>query len=440
MNLQRCYRFRLAPTPKQEQGLRQFAGCRRFVWNWALERKQAVYQATGQSLSYGELAAELVQLKQQPQTAFLRECDSQALQQTLRDLERAFLSFFAGRARFPKRKSRKRTPHAFRIPQRVRVEGPRVRIPKIGLVKLRLHRQMEGTIKSATIKQSADGRWHVTFVSHFEQEAAEPSADRPAGLDVGLESFATFDDGRKIAPPKFYRKQERKLKRLHRHLSRCRKGSRNRTKACQRLAVGYAKVRSQRHDWLHQRSREIVSGHDTVCIEDLNLKGLVRTKLGKSFSDAAHGAFARMLLYKGAWYGCRIVQVGRFFASSKTCSACGHHQHLELSDRRWVCAHCGAEHDRDINAARNLLGEGLRILAQGHGESLNACGEDVSLATSSTPRGTKKPPGLSRGCVTGVIEAQAPCSVSARHRRVPADAVAAVEPRDPDEGQAESAE
>jgi putative transposase len=386
MKLQRCYRFRLDPTPEQEQAFRQWAGCRRFVWNWALERKRAVYQESGDSIGYNQLAAELVKLKQQPPTAFLKECDSQALQQTLRDLDRAFINFFQKRARYPKRKRRKRTPHAFRIPQRVTVDGDRVRVPKIGRVKGRLHREMEGTIKSATIKQAAGGYWFVTFVTHFEKEAGEPTADRPAGIDVGLESFATFDDGRKVAWPRFYRQQELKLKRLHRRLSRCRKGSRNRAKARRRLAGGSAKVRNQRHDWLHKRSREIVGDHDTVCIEDLNLKGLVKTKLAKSFSDAAHGNFARMLEYKGLWHDCQIVKVGRFFASTKACHECGQRQSLSLGERRWVCDRCGAEHDRDVNAARNILREGLQILAAGHAESLNACREAVRLATASVPR------------------------------------------------------
>jgi putative transposase len=386
MKLQRGYRFRLDPTPVQEQAFRQFAGCRRFVWNWALKRKRAVYQASGKRLSYGELAGELTALKQQPETTFLTECDAQALQQSLRDLDRAFINFFAGRARYPRPKSRKRTPHAFRIPQRVTVAGGGVRIPKIGLVRARLHRPMEGIVKSATVTQDAAGHWHVTFVCHFEREERPPTAERPAGIDVGLESFVTFDDGRKIAPPRFYRKQERKLKRLQRRVSRCRKGSRNRRKARRRLAVAAARVRNRRNNWLHQRSRAIVRDHDTVCIEDLNLKGLARTKLAKSFSDAAHGSFARMLAYKGLWYGCQVVKVDRFFASTKSCSVCGHRQRLALAERQWCCAACRAEHDRDTNAARNLLQEGLRILAQGHGERINACREGVRLDVSSVPR------------------------------------------------------
>jgi putative transposase len=386
MDVQRGYRFRLDPTPSQEKSFRQFAGCRRYVWNWGLERKRVVYQASGQRLSYGDLCRELTALKQQPGTAFLNGCDSQALQQTLRDLDRAFSNFFAGRARYPKLKSRKRTPHAFRIPQRVLVEDRGVRLPKIGFVKARLHRPMDGAVKSATIKQDAAGRWHVTFVCHFERAERPPTANRPAGLDVGLESFVTFDDGRKIAPPRFHRQGERKLKRLQRRLSRCRKDSRNHGKARRRGAVAAARVRNRRHDWLHKLSTRIIRDHDAVCIEDLNLMGLARTKLARSFSDAAHGTFVRMLEYKGGWYGCQVVKVDRFFASTKTCSLCGHRQPLSLSERRWSCDRCGTEHDRDINAARNLRAEGTKALAAGHAESLNACGEDVRLTIAGVPR------------------------------------------------------
>src|SRR5258707_2998192 len=262
MKLQRTYRFRLEPTSTQEREFRQFAGCRRWVWNWALARKRSVYQATGASLPAITLMAELVLLKQQPETAFLKACDSQALQQTLSDLDRAFVNFLEGRARFPKPKTRKKTPHAFRIPQRVTVEGSHVRVPKIGLVAGRLHRPREGTIKSASIKHAADGHWHVTFVSHFEKEEAPPTALKLSGIDVGLKPFAAFDNGDKVQPPKFHRQQERTLKRLHRRLSRCRKGSRNRSKARRRLTVGNAKVRDRRQDWPHKLSTRIVPSHE----------------------------------------------------------------------------------------------------------------------------------------------------------------------------------
>jgi putative transposase len=388
MIVTKCYKFRLEPTVEQEPEFLRFAGCRRFVWNWALARKQEVYKKTGQSIGYVALAAELVQLKKQPETAFLKECHSQVLQQTLMDLDKAFVSFFEKRARFPKFKSRKRMVNAFRIPQNVLVIDGKVSIPKIGLVKVRLHRPMEGTLKSATIKQEPNGHWNVTFVSHLQLPDAPATCDTPAGVDVGLESFLTLDNGEKVKPPKFYRKGERKLRKAQRKLSRCQKNSQNRQKAKRHVALCHAKVRNQRNDWLHKMSAQLVRCFDTLCIEDLNLKGLVRTKLAKSFSDAAISTFLRMLEYKVVPRYGQVVKVGRFFASSKTCSNpdCKHKQPLELSERMWVCECCGTLHDRDINAAINILVEGLRILALGMRESLNANGGNVRLAKVSSSR------------------------------------------------------
>jgi len=386
MIVTKCYKYRLEPTSEQEHEFFCFSGCRRFVWNWALARKQTVYKETGKGIGYNALAAELVILKKQPETAFLKECHSQILQQTIMDLNKAFVAFFEKRSRFPRFKSRKRTAHAFRIPQNVSIIDGEVSVPKIGLVKVRLHRPMEGTVKGATIKQEADGHWNVTFVSHIELPDGRVTCYSPVGADAGLETFLTLNNGEKVKPPKFYRKSERKLKRLQRQLSRCQKISRNRAKAKKRVAIYHAKVRNQRNDWLHKLSAQLVRLYDTICVEDLNLKGLVRTKLAKSFSDAAISSFLRMLEYKVVPIYGQVVKVGRFFASSKTCSNpdCGHKQDLELSDRVWICESCGTLHDRDINAAINILIEGLRILALGMRESLNAGGENVRLAKVSS--------------------------------------------------------
>jgi putative transposase len=388
MIVTKCYKFRLEPTKEQEQEFFRFAGCRRFVWNWALERKNAVYKETGQGIYYNALAAELVPLKKQSETAFLSECHRQVLQQTLRDLDKAFVNFFEGRARLPKFKSRRRTSNSFRIPQNVFIVAGKVSIPKIGLVKVRLHRTMEGTLKGATIKQEPSGHWNLTFVSHLELPDAPATCNAPTGIDVGLESFLSLSNGKKVTPPKFYRKAQRKLRKAQRKLSRCKKNSHNRQKARKQVARCHARVRNQRNDWLHKLSTQLVGLFDTLCIEDLNLNGLVRTKLAKSFSDAALGTFLRMLEYKVVPRYGQVVKVGRFFASSKTCSnpECGHKQPLELSDRTWICERCHTLHDRDINAAINILMEGLRILALGMRESLNADGENVRLAEVSYSR------------------------------------------------------
>ena len=385
----KCYRFRLEPTREQEAQFLRFAGCRRFVWNYGLARKQEVYKATGEGIGYNALAAELVTLKKCPDTAFLKECHSQVLQQTLMDLDKAFTAFFEKRARFPRFKARKLSLPAFRIPQNVSIIDGKVFIPKVGLVRARLHRPMEGTIKGATIKQEAGGHWYVVFVSHLELPDVAPTCENPVGIDVGLTSFLTLDSGEKVEPPKFYRKAERKLKRLQRQLSRCQKTSRNRTLAKLRVAKHHRRTANQRNDFLHKLSARLVAECDTLCIEDLNLKGLVKTKLAKSFSDAALGSFFQMLNYKTAYRFGQVVKVGRFYPSSKTCHDCHNVQHLGLSDREWMCTGCGAIHDRDTNAAKNILSEGLRLLntvAAGMSETKNADGGNVRLATAGSSR------------------------------------------------------
>ncbi len=361
------------------------AGCRRWLWNWAIGRKQDHYAATGKSLSYHALAGELVDLKRQPETLWLKECHSQVLQQVLMDLETGFTNFFEKRAKYPRFKSRKRTPHSMRFPQNVAVVDARtVSIPKIGLVRAVIHRPLVGVVKGATVKQDATGAWWVVFVCHIERPDVAPTCDRPVGIDVGLESFTTLHTGAKVKPPKFYRRGEKKLKRLARKLSRATKSSMNRRKAKQRLAKAYQRIRNQRADWLHKHALGIIQQFDTVCIETLNIKGLAKTKLAKSFSDAAISTFMQMLHDKAEWYGGRVVKVGRFYASSKTCHRCQNKTTLTLSDRVWMCPNprCGITHDRDVNAAINILHEGLRIVAAGMSETQNAAGDAVRPANA----------------------------------------------------------
>lgn len=399
MQAVKSYKYRLYPTKEQESLFIQFAGCRRFVWNWALARKQEVYKATGKSISRFDLINEMVVLKQQPGTTFLKDCIAQSLQQPIIDLDKAFGEFFAKRARFPKFKSRKNTTPSFRIPQCAKVVNQSVCLPKIGYVKAVIHRQAEGTLKSATVKQEA-GAWYIVFVAHVELPDVPATCNNPVGVDVGLESFVTLSDGQKVKPPKFYRKAERKLARLQRSFSRCKPQSHNRQKTKECLARHHARLANRRRDWLHNLSARLVREHDTICIEDLNLKGLVKTKLAKSFTDAGIGEFLRQIGYKSAWRCGQVAKVGRFFPSSKTCYTCGNVQSLTLSQRHWNCDGCGAPHDRDTNAARNILREGLQILknvAVGTTETKNAQGGSVRPATAGSSRRTEKPPCLDKG-------------------------------------------
>ena len=373
---QKAYRYRLRPTPVQEGLFRQFAGARRWVYNWALERRQAHYKATGKRLSVTALCAELAALKQQPHTAWLREMDSQALQQAIRDLDLAFRAFFEKRARFPRFKAKKRERPSFRIPQRVTVEGELLLVPKVGPVELVLHRPLEGTPRSATFKQDATGAWYVTLIVHLDlpdMPLPTPDPARTVGVDLGLKDLAVLSDGRRVSAPKHYRRAERKLRRHQRHLSRCQKGSKNREKARLQVARQHQRVANQRRDYLHKLTTALVRQCDAICIEDLAVSGLGKTNLGKSVYDAGWGKLRFMLAYKTRWQRKRLALIGRFYPSSRLCRACGTvNADLTLADRIWMCA-CGAVHDRDVNAAENIRYEGLRLLlAEGYPESQNA--------------------------------------------------------------------
>ncbi len=388
MMVRRVYRFRLEPTPQQEEGFRRYAGARRFIWNWALQQKRAHYTATGKGLSDKDLSARLTALKAAPDTAWLKEMDSQLLQQVLADLKKAFTSFFEKRARFPHFKSKKRDTARFRIPQRVTLADGRLTVPKIGRVRVRQSQEVEGATKSATFKRDACGHWFVSLVAATEMPVvALPAAaeERAVGVDLGLKDAVVTSDGERVAAPRFYRAAQRTLRRAQRGQSRTVKGSKNRAKARQRVARAHQKIAAKRNDFCHKLTTNLVKNHDAVCIEDLNVTGLAKTKLAKSTLDASMGTIRRQLAYKGVWYRTPVVAVDRFYPSSKLCHECGYkHDGLTLSERVWACPSCGSLLDRDLNAARNIKREGLRLLAAGHADSLNACGECVRRPMGAT--------------------------------------------------------
>src|SRR6266511_1908525 len=386
--IQTTYRYRLDPTAEQIQRLNQFAGARRFVWNWALNRKRDHYRETGKTLSFADLSAELTRLKQQPETAWLRDMHAQSLQQAVRDLENAYQHFFR-RARkgdkkkgFPKFKSKKTDPPRFRMPQDVRLDRSFVAVPKIVLVRAIVHRPLSGVTKGATFKREACGHWYISLV--VEQHIA-PKVDRPVvshiGIDVGLKSLAVLSTGDVIDNPRWYRTQTRKLRRAQKALSRKVKDSRNRGKARIVVARLHQKTQNQRNDFLHKLSTDLIRHCDLISIEDLNVRGLAKTKLSTSVLDAGWGMFRSMLTYKADRNDTHLIAIGRFFPSSKLCGACGLvNADLTLADRAWTCP-CGVHHDRDLNAARNIDREGLRlyeqIVAAGYAETQNACGDPV---------------------------------------------------------------
>src|SRR5215467_3153237 len=374
MSERKVYRFRIDPTAKQEAALSRYAGARRFVFNWSLQRRKETYQQNGKSIPWSELSVELTALKGKSGFEWLKEIDSQLLQQAVADCKKAFDNFFKKRARFPKFKKKHSAHQSFRIPQRVKLEDRRVYIPKVGWVAVRQSQAIDLPLKSATFKREATGKWYVSLVVEFSL----PDLPKPAiesetaiGIDVGFDRFATDSDGGIVENPRLFREAERKIKRAGRRLSRKQKGSANRAKARLALAREYEKVANKRADFAHKFSTSVVEENSTIACETLNLKGMSKTKLAKSVSDAAHRETFRQIEYKARWRNRNFVFVGRWFPSSQLCSECGHrHQELSLSDRFWTCPACGVRHDRDHNAAKNVRDEGIKILvAAGHTET-----------------------------------------------------------------------
>lgn len=381
--LNKVYRFRMEPNVAQGQSLMRSAGARRFIWNWALERRKAYYAEHGKIIPAAQLSAELTTLKKQPETAWLKEVNAQALQQTLVDLDRAFRNFLEKRARFPKFKSRKRDTPRFRIPQNAKVQDGNVYVPKVGFVRIRQSMPVDLPTKSATFKRNPSGHWFVSLAAEFEMPdvaLAPVDESEVVGIDLGLKDFAVLSDGEKIPAPKFFRKGQKKLRRAQRALSRRQQGSNRRVKAKLKVARIYQKIANQRGDFIHKLTTDLVLNHDGLCIEDLSLKGMARTKLSKSVMDASMGEFRRQLEYKCLWNRKHLAVIDRWFPSSRMCFDCkAVNAELTLADRTWLCG-CGAVHDRDLNAANNIRDEGLRILAAGHAESRNARGRPVRPA------------------------------------------------------------
>jgi putative transposase len=365
---QKAYRYRLLPTSEQEAVFVRWAGARCWTFNTFLARRIEHYKATAKTLYYNQMAGELTVLKRQPEMAWLRDCNAQSLQQALRDLDKAFSAFFARRSRFPRFKAKKRETPSFRLPAEVKLVDGYLYVPKIGLVAMVLHRPLAGTLKSATFKQDASGAWYVSLVVHFELPDTTPplpAPERVVGLDLGLKELAVLSDGERVRAPKHYRRAERKLRRLQRRFSRCQKGSKGREQARRAVARHQLKVANQRKDYLHKLSSRLVGQYDAIIVEDLAVASLAKTKLGKSVLDAAWAQLRFQLTYKACWNHKHLIVIGRFFPSSRLCAACGAiNGDLTLADRVWRCS-CGVTHDRDLNAARTIRDEGLRLLLAG---------------------------------------------------------------------------
>jgi putative transposase len=389
-------RIRLYPNKRQAQSLAVQFGCARWAWNNALTASQEFYRSTGKGLNYATMSVRLPKLKQEYE--WLSGADSQVLQQSLQNLARAFDNFFAKRSRYPRLKS-KHGRQSVHYPQRVKIDGSRIYLPKVGWIKCIVHREIVGKFKTVTVSRNACGQFHASIlIDDGEEIPAVSGGGKAIGIDVGLTHLAITSDGSKFNNPRHLKKAERNLKRKQRKLSRKKKGSNNRNKARRLVARAHERVACARRDYLHKLSRRIVDENQVICVEDLNVKGMMKNhKLAKAVADVGWGMLTRFLECKATRAGKAFVRCGRWYPSSKACSACGSIcEKMPLDIRAWTCAHCGTHHDRDINAAINIRDEGLRILAAGSVAA--AGGGNVSPRTRRNPHARqlpKKPEALS---------------------------------------------
>ena len=371
--MERGYEFRIYPTAAQREQIERTFGCCRWVFNRCLETRKTAYEETGTSPStYGTVKMIPAWKAENP---WLSSADSIALQQAARDCGRAFDNFFRtpGKVGFPKFKS-KRGRQSYRTQniggKAIQVlDGKHVKLPKLGTVKARVSRPVEGRIVNATVKRTPTGKYLVVLCcTGCPAPEMAPGPNEITGVDAGVKDLAVCSDGARFSNPRNLAKAERKLVREQRRLSRKQEGSRNREKQRAKLARCHEKVANRRKDALHKATTAIIRETQAVAVEDLNVRGMMANcHLAKAVADASMGDLRRQLRYKAEWYGRSYVEVSRWFPSSRLCPMCGHaFGGLELSMREWDCPECGAHHDRDLNAARNIAKEGARLLnAQG---------------------------------------------------------------------------
>lgn len=355
----KSFKYRLRPTVSQSELINKHIDSSRFVYNLALETKTVAYTGSQINLSCFDLIKQLPDLKRE--CTWLKEINSQSLQASIRNLYNAFTMFYKGQCNFPKYKSKKRGKQSFRIPQNVIIEGSKLIIPKFKKgIEIVLHRKTKGLIKSATISRTPTGKYYVSILCDTGEDCklkTKIKKEATIGVDLGIKDFLVTSDGGVINNPKYLHKAESRLKYVQRKYSKY-KGKRTKSK----LAKLHEKVASQRKDFLHKQSLKLVSENQTIAIEDLNVKGMLKNHcLAKSISDVGWSMFKTMLKYKCEWYGVNLLKIGRFEPSSKTCSNCGMvNKDLTLKDRKWTCKGCKKHHNRDINAAVNIKNFALK--------------------------------------------------------------------------------
>ena len=365
--MEKAYKYRIYPNKRQKELLAKSFGCCRFVYNHFLNKRIETYQTEQKTLTYNQCSSELTKLKSELE--WLKEPDKCSLQNAIKDMDKAYKNFFENNAGFPKYKSKKTHRFSYRtnaINGNIAYLEKHIKLPKLGMVKTRTKLIPQGRILNATISQEPSGKYYVSLCCTDVEIPKLEKTGKEIGIDLGIKSFAVTSSGETIPNPKYLQKSLNKLARLQRELSRKTRGSSNWNKARIKLARLQEHIANQRTDFLQKLSTKLIRENDVICIEDLQVKNMIRNhKLARNIADVSWSEFIRQLQYKADWYGKTIIKVDKWYASSQICSCCGEQFPItkDLSIREWICPNCHTVLDRDGNAAINILREGKRILA-----------------------------------------------------------------------------
>ena len=391
----RAYRYRLYPNEEQKVLIAKHLGSCRFIYNYALAKKVKAYQVDGTNLSRFDIQSDLPNMKKSDEYCWLKEVNSLSLQASLANLDSAYTKFFREHKGFPRFKSKKDSKQSFSIPQNTKVdfENGRIFIPKFKSgIKAILHRTFDGIVKTSTITRTSTGKYFISILVEVDEPdvSMKPICENKAvGIDLGIKTFAVLSDGTEIPNPKHLKQSLDKVKKLQRSLLHKTKGSKNRDKARRKLALAHEQVTNRRNDFLHKVTSYLVNNYDTICLEGLNVKGMIKNHhLAQALGDIAIGIFNTLLEYKAKERGVNILRIGRFEPSSKMCT-CGYINHsLTLAIREWTCPECGSIHDRDLLAANNIKRFAFRNINTVGTTEIHACG-DMSGVTHSAQEAHK---------------------------------------------------